>query len=75
MAMMCISGLIVHAQKYLTKDGEIQIFSQTSLFTIEAANHQVASILDGSNGDIVVSTLVRSFKFREALVEEHFNTN
>lgn len=75
LAMMCISGVLVHAQKYLTKEGEIKIFSQTSLFTIEATDHQVASILDAATGQVVASTLVRSFKFREALVEEHFNTN
>ena len=27
------------------------------------------------NGDVVASTLVRSFRFEEALVEEHFNEN
>jgi len=53
----------------------IDIFSQTSLFTIEAKNQTVASILNTENGEIVASTLVRSFKFREALVEEHFNEN
>lgn len=62
-------------QKYLTKDGEIEIYSKTSLFTIEAKNKKVASILDASNGALAVSTLVRSFKFKEALVEEHFNEN
>ena len=63
------------AQKYITKEGVIDIFSETSLFTIEAKNQKVASILNTENGEIVASTLVRSFKFREALVEEHFNEN
>jgi hypothetical protein len=67
------NGLI--AQKYITKEGEIEIFSETSLFTIEAKNQKVASILNAENGEIVVSTLVRSFKFHEALVGEHFNEN
>ena len=62
-------------QKYITKEGIIEIFSQTSLFTIEAKNQKVASILNSENGEIVSSTLVRSFKFKEALVEEHFNEN
>lgn len=63
------------AQKQIDKSGHIHIFSETSLFTIEADNYKVASILDISTGDIVVTTLVRSFKFHEALVEEHFNEN
>jgi hypothetical protein len=70
-----ILTLQLHAQKYITKEGVIEIFSQTSLFTIEAKNQTVASILNTENGELVASTLVRSFKFREALVEEHFNEN
>ncbi len=65
----------IQAQKYITKEGVIEIFSETSLFTIEAKNQKVASILNTETGDIVASTLVRSFKFKEALVEEHFNEN
>ena len=62
-------------EKQITKTGVIEIFSETQLFTIEATNKKVASILNTSTGDLVVSTLVRSFKFKEALVEEHFNEN
>ena len=61
--------------KQITKSGVIEIFSETPMFTIEATNKKVASILNPTTGDIVVSTLVRSFKFKEALVEEHFNEN
>ena len=64
-----------YAQKYITKTGTIQIFSETPLFTIDGVNKKVASILNTDNGEIVASTLVRSFKFEEALVEEHFNEN
>jgi len=70
-----LSTFTLKAQKFITKEGTIDIFSETSLFTIEAKNQKVASILDTSNGEIVVTTLVRSFKFKEALVEEHFNEN
>lgn len=63
------------AQKLITKEGVIEIFSKTQLFTIEAKNSSVASILNLENGEVVASTLVRSFKFKEALVEEHFNEN
>lgn len=76
LAILLISGLLIpgiKAQKYITKTGQIDICSETSLFVIEAKNQQVASILNAENGDVVASTLVRSFKFHEALVEEHFN--
>jgi len=70
-------GLMItsFAQKHITKSGTIEIFSETPVFTIEAINKKVASILNSETGDVVVSTLVRSFKFHEALVEEHFNEN
>ncbi len=67
--------LNLSAQKYITKTGTIDIFSQTPLFTIEGVNKKVASILNTETGEVVASTLVRSFKFEEALVEEHFNEN
>jgi polyisoprenoid-binding protein YceI len=72
---MLFSGLNLNAQKYITKEGHIEIFSKTPLFTIEAVNKKVASIVDFTNGDLVATTLVRSFKFHEALVEDHFNEN
>ncbi len=67
--------LTASAQKQITKTGTIEIFSETPLFTIEGTNKKVASILNTENGEVVASTLVRSFKFHEALVEEHFNEN
>lgn len=63
------------AQKYITKTGKIEIFSETPVFVIDGVNKKVASILNVENGEVVASTLVRSFRFEEALVEEHFNEN
>lgn len=74
-AIIILVSSSLFAQKHLTKEGVIEIFSETSLFTIEAKNQKVASILNTENGEVVASTLVRSFKFHEALVEEHFNEN
>lgn len=69
------SSFVSDVQKYITKTGTIDIYSKTPLFTIEGSNKKVASILNAETGEIVVSTLIRSFKFHEALVEEHFNEN
>jgi len=76
--IIAIAGIftgMAAAQKYITREGVCDIFSETSFFTIEATNKKVASILDASSGEIVASTLMRSFKYQEALVEEHFNEN
>lgn len=75
-AVFCVTlGFSSFAQKYIDKSGTIDIFSQTSMFIIEAKNQKVASVLNVETGDVVASTLVRSFKFHEALVEDHFNEN
>ena len=71
----CLGNIYLSAQKYITKEGNIEIFSKTPVFTIEGLDKKVASILNLENGDVVATTLVRSFKFHEALVEDHFNEN
>ena len=68
-------GLSLNAQKYKTTEGQIEIFSKTPVFTIEGMDKKVASIINFETGDVVATTLVRSFKFHEALVEDHFNEN
>ena len=68
-----VSGL--SAQKYITKNGYIGIYSHTPLEDIKADNNQVASVLDISTGDLVFQVLIKSFHFEKALMEEHFNEN
>jgi hypothetical protein len=67
------SMLSSNAQKFITKTGVIEINSKTLVYTIKGANNKVASILDAEVGEIFASTLIRSFKFEEAIVEERFN--
>jgi len=63
------------AQKFITKTGFIEINSKTPVYTIKGTNNKVASILDAEIGEIFASTLIRSFQFQEALVEERLNEN
>ena len=63
------------AQKFITKTGIIEINSRTPVYTIKGVNNKVASILDAEIGEVFASTLIRSFQFEEALVEERFNEN
>jgi len=61
--------------KYFTRTGHIYIISATPLLDLEANNNQVASILDIKTGEIVFTMLMKSFIFKEALAQEHFNEN
>lgn len=69
-------NLILPAQeRYFTKSGTISFYSHAPLEDIRAENNQVTSILDIKTGDMVFAVLIRSFTFKKALMQEHFNEN
>ncbi|MFA4864578.1 MAG: YceI family protein, partial [Bacteroidales bacterium] len=70
-----VSSISVHAQKYMTKNGNIMFYSETPMETIKAVNEQVNAVLDTQTGDIVCKILIKSFQFPKALMQEHFNEN
>lgn len=74
-ALLFISGFGFSQGKYVCKTGKLSFFGQTPMETIEALNSQASGILDTQTGDMVVSAMVKSFKFKIALMEEHFNEN
>ena len=61
--------------KYIDRNGKASFFSSAPMEDIEAHNNQAVSILDVESGEIVASMLMKSFNFRKALMEEHFNEN
>jgi hypothetical protein len=78
-ALIAVVGLIATApapaQKLLSKNGHIWFYSHTPMEDIEAHNNEVASYIDTHTGDVVFQLLMKSFKFKRALMEEHFNEN
>ena len=65
----------VSGQVYLTRNGKITFFSQAPLENIEATNNDVTSILDTKKGEFAFVVLIKSFRFKKALMQEHFNEN
>lgn len=65
------------AQIYKAKDGTTQItfFSEAPLENIEAVNKGAIIVLNTSNNDIQVRVSIQNFKFKNSLMEEHFNEN
>jgi len=61
--------------KFMTRTGHISFFSTTSAENIEAHNRQVNSIIDLAKGEFVFAVLMKSFEFKKALMQEHFNEN
>lgn len=64
---------VIAQEKYIDRRGKASFFSSAPLEDIKAENDQVVSVIDTGTGEIVASMLMRSFDFRKALMEEHFN--
>jgi len=75
--MLCfLVGNVIFAQKMMTRAGEIKFEASMPAFEeIAAANNTVSCILDETTGDFVALALVKAFKFKAPLMEEHFNEN
>ncbi|MEQ6118644.1 YceI family protein [Reichenbachiella sp. MALMAid0571] len=63
------------AQRLIDRSGEVTFFSEAPVENIEAVNKQALCAMDLSNGNIAASMLMKSFRFKKALMEEHFNEN
>ena len=61
--------------KFLTKEGYVSFFSHSIVEDIKADNNQVLSIIDTTTHKIAIQMLMRSFMFKKALMQEHFNEN
>jgi len=60
---------------YTDKEGKVSFYSRTPLEDIEAHTTQALGIINLDKGSVGVSILIKSFSFKKALMEEHFNEN
>lgn len=68
------SVLKIQAQdNYITRNGQISFFSTTPLEDIKATNNEVASVINRSTGSVQFIVLIKSFQFRKAAMQDHFN--
>ncbi|TYA92247.1 YceI family protein [Seonamhaeicola marinus] len=62
--------------KYLTKTGTVSFEASVPSFEeVKATNNSVTAILNSENGEFAALVLVKGFRFKNALMEEHFNEN
>ena len=62
--------------KYLTRTGLLAFEASVPSFEeVAAKNNSVTAILNTENGDFAALALVKAFRFKNALMEEHFNEN
>lgn len=66
----------LNAQKYLTKTGQVNFEASVPSFEeVSAKCNTTTAILNVGNGEFAALILVKGFRFKNALMEEHFNEN
>ena len=64
------------SQKMITRSGEIKFeASMPSFEKIAAMNNTISCLFDAATAEIAVLALVKGFRFKIPLMEEHFNEN
>lgn len=61
------------SQNYITRNGNISIYSHTPLEDVKAQNNEVVSVLNIATGDLQFKVAIKSFHFAKTAMEEHFN--
>src|SRR6476620_10100997 len=77
LSLMVLVGLSGFAQsKVLTKTGKISFEASVPAFEeVKAKNESATVVLNTATGEIASLALVKGFRFKVALMEEHFNEN
>lgn len=74
--LLIVSIHSVAQEKFITKTGSVNFEASVPSFEeVKAKNHSVTAILNAENGEFAALVLVKAFRFKNALMEEHFNEN
>jgi len=77
LAITLLLSLNITAQIFTAKTGatSVSFYSEAPLENIEALNKGAIIVLKASTNEIQVRVTIQNFKFKNALMEEHFNEN
>ncbi|WP_379968633.1 YceI family protein [Epilithonimonas sp. UC225_85] len=71
-----LTTTLAFAQKYSTKTGKVAFEASVPLFEdVYAENNAATVILNADTGEIASLAMVKDFKFKTSLMQEHFNEN
>lgn len=74
--VLCASSLLNAQGKYVDKQGNITFEASEELFEpVKATNTSVTAILNTETSEIASLALMKGFRFKNSLMEEHFNEN
>ncbi len=74
-AMLLTLTNSAYSQVWMSRNGYIRLFSETPLENIEGITQLAQAALNTKTGEIYFKASVESFKFEDALMQEHFNEN
>jgi len=77
LSLLFAAGLSGFAQsKMITKTGKLTFEASVPAFEeVKAKNESVTCVLNPATGELASLALIKSFRFKIALMEEHFNEN
>lgn len=74
--VLFICFLSFSQEKYITRSGTIHFEASVPSFEeVDAKNSNVSGVLNASTGEFAALALMKGFRFKVALMEEHFNEN
>lgn len=74
--MLLVSGWSIAQEKMICKTGNITFEASVPAFEeVKATNTNVTVVLNPKTGEIASLALMKGFRFKVALMEEHFNEN
>ncbi|MDP2337683.1 MAG: YceI family protein [Bacteroidota bacterium] len=74
--ILLVTSVNVFGQgKFIAKNAFISFYSSTPMEDILGECNEAVTILDSENGEIIFQSIMTTFHFKRALMEEHFNEN
>jgi len=74
--LLLVSLSITSQNRYLTKTGTVEFEASVPSFEeVKAINNSVTAIINSETGEFAALVLIKGFRFKNALMEEHFNEN
>ena len=76
LAILCVSSIGLAQQKMISKSTNITFEASVPSFEeVKATNNSTTLVLNPKTGEIAGLALMKGFRFKVALMEEHFNEN
>ncbi len=75
LALVALTTCLSAQTKYFTRNATVVFFSSAPMEDITAENFNATAVIDTETGAMEFSVLMKSFNFKKALMQEHFNEN